>query len=94
VPAIQYAPSPVAPVVDDPAVVIYRLTDPHMKGATVKAIQRSLKDAGVDPGPIDGDFGSATHAAVVSFQAARRLVIDGEVGPTTARALGVDLPDA
>ena len=49
------------------------------------------KAKGLDPGPLDGDFGSMTHAAVVSFQAARGLLIDGEVGATTARALGVKL---
>jgi|SRR5882672_2274288 len=93
VPGIEYVESAVV-AVEGPAVRLYRLTDPHMQDATVKAIQRTLKDAGFDPGPLDGDFGPATHAAVVSFQAARRLVIDGEVGPTTARALGVTLPES
>jgi murein L,D-transpeptidase YcbB/YkuD len=35
-----------------------------------------------------------THAAAVSFQAARGLLVDGETGPRTARALGVNLPVA
>jgi peptidoglycan hydrolase-like protein with peptidoglycan-binding domain len=74
--------------------VIYRLTDPHMMGPTVRKLQRALKARGFDPGPIDGDFGASTHAAVVSFQASRRLVVDGEVGRTTARALGVELAGA
>jgi len=70
---------------------IYRLIELHMTGPIVKEIQRKLKEKGFNPGPLDGDFGSMTHAAVVSFQAARGLLIDGEVGATTARALGVTL---
>ena len=60
----------------------------------MQEIQQKLKNRGFTPGPIDGDFGPNTHAAVVSFQASRGLVIDGEVGPITARALGVKLPEA
>ena len=45
-------------------------------------------------GGIDSDFGPRTHASVVSFQASCGLVIDGEVGPITTRALGVKLPEA
>src|SRR5213596_1852164 len=60
----------------------------------VREIQRALKEKGFPPGPIDGDFGPSTHAAVVSLQASRGLVIDGEVGARTARALGVKLPAA
>ena len=72
--------------------VIYRLTDPPMRGSVVKEIQRELQARGFNAGGIDGVFGPMTHAAVVSFQAARRLIADGEVGPTTARALGITLP--
>src|SRR5262249_55578531 len=74
--------------------VVFRLTEPRRRGGAIKPIQRALKERGFDPGPIDGEFGPLTHAAVVSFQAARRLVIDGEVGPATSRALGVRLPEA
>jgi GH24 family phage-related lysozyme (muramidase) len=37
--------------------------------------------------PVDGDFWSKTHAAVVSFQKAKGLVSDGKVGPYTWEAL-------
>jgi len=66
----------------------------HSHGPEVSQIQTGLQALGLYQGPIDGDFGPSTHAAVVSFQASRRLVIDGEVGPTTVRALGVRLPEA
>ena len=94
VPGIEYSERAAGQEIEEPSVVMYRLTEPHMIGPTVREIQQKLKEKGVDPGPIDGDFGPSTHAAVVSFQASRRLVIDGEVGPTTARALGVRLPEA
>jgi peptidoglycan hydrolase-like protein with peptidoglycan-binding domain len=57
----------------------------------VKAIQRGLGQAGFNPGPVDGVFGPQTQAAVLGFQATRGLIPDGEVGPRTAKALGVTL---
>lgn len=72
-----------------------RLTEPvHMAGPVVKEIQRALKAAGFSPGPIDGDFGANTHTAVMAFQASLGLVADGEVGPQTAKKLGITLPNA
>ena len=94
VPGIEYSEGDAGPEVEEPRVVIYRLTEPHMVGPTVREIQQKLKNRGFTPGPLDGDFGPNTHAAVVSFQATRGLLIDGEVGPVTARALGVKLPAA
>ena len=42
--------------------------------------------------PVDGGVSSRqTQAAVLGFRAARGLVQDGEVGPKTARALGIAL---
>lgn len=91
VPGVQYIDgSPIA--IAPPRVVIYRLTTPRMTGSIVRAIQRALKENGVSPGPSDGEFGPLTLAAVLAFQTLRRLVADGEVGPQTARALGVELP--
>jgi peptidoglycan hydrolase-like protein with peptidoglycan-binding domain len=65
-----------------------------MIGSTVKEIQRALKAVGIDPGPLDGDYGSMTEAAVRAYQLSKRLLVDGEVGPRTARSLGVTLPKA
>jgi len=74
-----------------PVPVIYRYTTPMMGGAAVKAIQHALKDHGFNPGPVDGFYGSQTEAAVVAFQLAEGLMVDGEVGPQTAEALSVEL---
>jgi hypothetical protein len=58
------------------------------KGDDVAFVQGRLVDQGFDPGPIDGDFGPVTDAAVRSFQQARGLDVDGVVGPQTLAALG------
>jgi len=77
-----------------PAAMPYLLSlqDPNMEGALVKDVQCALKNAGFDPGGIDGEYGPHTVAAVIAFQRANRLVADGTVGPATARKLGVVWP--
>ena len=50
-------------------------------------LQESLKKLGYDPGPIDGDIGSRTHAAVKKFQADNGLEADGWVGVKTQTLL-------
>lgn len=57
--------------------------------AAVRELQRKLKAAGLDPGPVDGWFGPRTAAAVRKFQQMRKLVTDAEVGPQTWGALGL-----
>lgn len=89
VPGFAYKTGTVPIDVTPPSTAILLLTDPHMKGSAVLAVQRALKAAGFSPGPLDGDFGPMTHAAVVAFQASHGLVADGEVGPITAKALGI-----
>lgn len=56
-----------------------------------RAIQIRLAGLGYDPGPIDGEWGDRTKAAVEQFQRARGLVVDGIVGPLTRQALWPDL---
>jgi lysozyme family protein len=59
----------------------------------VKLVQQRLKTLGIDPGPIDSDFGPQTKQAVQLFQArsadetGQPLEIDGIVGPKTWGAL-------
>ncbi len=87
---IQYSLTSAVPV-SSPPTHIYRLASPMMTGPAVLDIQQALKRARFDPGVLDGQFGPHTLSAVVAFQISRNLLSDGEVGPDTAKALGVSL---
>jgi peptidoglycan hydrolase-like protein with peptidoglycan-binding domain len=52
-------------------------------GTAVHQLQEALKEAGHDPGPIDGEFGPATEAAVRAFQQEKDIAVDGVVGAIT-----------
>ncbi len=54
---------------------------------TIFEIQKALAAKGFDPGNIDGVWGRRTAAAVRAFQTANHLLVDGVVGPITAKAL-------
>jgi peptidoglycan hydrolase-like protein with peptidoglycan-binding domain len=56
----------------------------------VRVLQHRLARAGFTPGPFDGRYGQLTEAAVMRFQAARGLVVDGIAGPITRGVLGID----
>ncbi|MHB8872853.1 MAG: peptidoglycan-binding protein [Myxococcaceae bacterium] len=53
----------------------------------MRKLQQALSSHGFNPGPIDGDFGPRTEAAVKRFQASRGLVADGVLSPKTSAAL-------
>jgi peptidoglycan hydrolase-like protein with peptidoglycan-binding domain len=50
---------------------------------TVKQLQTALKNAGYDPGAVDGKMGKQTREAIKSFQKANGLSPDGVVGKRT-----------
>lgn len=63
------------------------------QGEEIANIQSRLNSLGYEAGSVDGDFGSRTTAAVISFQQDRGLEDDGIVGAQTYRALlGRDIP--
>ena len=57
------------------------------EGDAVASLQQSLADLGYSPGPVDGDFGPRTDAAVRAFQKSAGLLTDGICGPLTWTAL-------
>jgi peptidoglycan hydrolase-like protein with peptidoglycan-binding domain len=55
-------------------------------GSVVTALQKGLKKystPATDPGPVDGDFGPKTEAAVKAYQQDRGVEADGIVGDQT-----------
>ena len=50
---------------------------------TVKQLQTALKNAGYDPGHVDGKMGKQTREAIKAFQRANGLAADGVVGKRT-----------
>ena len=54
---------------------------------STRQIQTALKNAGYNPGPIDGKMGEKTRAAIRAFQRANDLKVDGRVGKRTWRIL-------
>jgi len=89
IPWIKYEAGSTSDV--NPPPIIYRLTIPYMIRDKVWEIQIALRDRGYYEDEIDGIFGPRTHNAVVRFQEVNGLVIDGEVGPQTARSLRITL---
>jgi N-acetylmuramoyl-L-alanine amidase len=90
VPGISYTKAGVVSVTP-PDHIVYRYTSPMIVSMKVGTIQRALKQAGFDPKGIDNVFGTDTLNAVIAFQESKGLVVDGEVGKDTARALGITL---
>src|SRR4051812_9220893 len=69
------------------------VVSPLMSGHDVLAVQTALQTLGYSPGALDGQYGTATAAAVREFQAAHRLDVDGVVGPNTRAALMAAKPN-
>jgi hypothetical protein len=68
--------------------VLRRVLRRGSQGADVKALQRALNERGFNSGPVDGDFGPFTEAAVRAYQRQAGITVDGIVGAQTWGALG------
>ena len=67
-------------------------TDSSNRSDDVACLQAALNGAGYNSGPVDGWFGPVTESAVVAYQTATGLTVDGEVGEQTAGALSLWSP--
>ena len=81
-----YSVSPAMPV--ETTVVGRPMVSYGSRGDAVRKLQELLNALGYDCGSVDGIFGSKTKAAVLAFQKANGLGVDGIVGPLTWAKLG------
>lgn len=58
----------------------------------VRLVQVLLKEAGLNPGGVDGKLGARTKAAVLKFQEAQGLKVDGKIGYRTLSKLAEFIP--
>ena len=67
---------------------------PSVPRPLVMAVQRSLVDLGIDPGPIDGLVGRKTRTAVRTYQKRAELEVTGKVTRTLLENLQRDVTSA
>src|SRR5688572_16759073 len=84
--------SGVHPEEDHPDPVGQASADPYT--GFVSQVQEKLRDLGFDAGPVNGDFGTKTQAALAQFQLSRTIPAGGQLDDLTLQALGVDRQQA
>ena len=84
IPYVEAEPEPTDSVTDGFTAVFPQLSK-GSKGDKVRVLQELLRGKGYDLGTYgaDGDFGGATHGAVIAFQVRNHLSADGIVGRNT-----------
>lgn len=65
------------------------LTAPGPYSDFIKGVQQKLHEEGFDAGPVNGDFGTKTQAALAQFQLSRTLPASGMLDADTLSALGI-----
>jgi peptidoglycan hydrolase-like protein with peptidoglycan-binding domain len=55
----------------------------------ISRVQEQLRALGFDPGPVNGDFGFKTQAALAQFQLSRVIPASGQLDDPTLAELGV-----
>ena len=69
-----------------------QLASPGPYAEMIKAVQEKLHELGFDAGPVNGQFGTKTQAALAQFQLAATLPASGMLDDDTMRELGVQRP--
>lgn len=69
-----------------------RMTAPGPYDDFIKEVQQKLNQLGFDAGPVNGDFGVKTQAALAQFQLANVLPASGSLDDQTLLALDVRRP--
>lgn len=64
----------------------------HPYTGFISEVQEKLRSLGFDPGPVNGDFGFDTQAALAQFQLSRTIPASGALDDLTLQELGVQRP--
>lgn len=91
-PAASAASAPIltSPSVSSPSVQLISQAGVMSRGGSgplVTTLQEDLASLGYFGGPVTGYFGSVTEDAVIRFQQAVGIAVDGRVGPGTQEAI-------
>ena len=70
------------------------IASPGPYAPMIQEVQEKLHEQGFDAGPVNGQFGTKTQAALAQFQLATVLPVNGALDDATLRALGVTRPSA
>src|SRR5687767_2181367 len=84
--------SGVHPEEDHPDPVGQASADPYT--GFISQVQEKLRQLGFDAGPVNGDFGTKTQAALAQFQLSRTIPAGGQLDDLTLRELGVERQEA
>jgi len=79
--------SGVHPEEDHPDPVGQASADPYT--GFISQVQEKLRALGFDAGPVNGDFGTKTQAALAQFQLSRTIPAGGQLDDLTLEELGV-----
>lgn len=79
--------SGVHPEEDHPDPVGQASSDPYT--GFISQVQEKLRELGFDAGPVNGDFGTKTQAALAQFQLSRTIPAGGQLDDLTLEELGV-----
>ena len=60
----------------------------------ISEVQQELRKLGFDAGPVNGDFGAQTQAALAQFQLSRTIPASGQLDDVTLQELGVRRQEA